>query len=43
MESERGRNPVPPLSLLSPVINCCDITLGDMLIFKPVFAEIKDS
>jgi len=32
-----------PLSLLSLAVNSCDSTLGEMLIFKLVFADIKDS
>ena len=34
-----GWNPgvgIVPLSLLSPAVNCCDVTLGDMLTFKLV-------
>jgi hypothetical protein len=37
MESERPSEYSSPLSLLSLPVNCCDITLGGMLIFKLVF------
>jgi hypothetical protein len=37
MESERPSEYSSPLSLFSLAVNRCDITLGDMLIFKLVF------